>query len=118
MPTFPAISGADIYFERPIVSSRSFRTALNDLETGARYAWPWRTNPLMSWELTYPLLTRAQVTTQEDFWNSVGGQLRTFSFTDPDNVVHAKCRFDQPALEVRFVSPGVHAIQLRIVEIK
>ena len=47
----------------------------------------------------------------------MSGKLTPFSFTDPNDAsVHANCRFDQDAIEVRCVGAGQWATTLRIVE--
>src|ERR1017187_9443340 len=95
MSAFPQmISG--VTSQRPYTSSAEFLHTTNELASGGRIAYSWRTNPLYSWVLTFAHVSTTDVKVLEDFFNLMAGRYGTFTFTDlVDASIHSNCRFDQ-----------------------
>lgn len=116
--SYPTFS-AGVVAQRPYVRIRRFFTQANDMESGLRYSWAWfggglstfPTGALMSWELTYPVMTDADVATLENFFAGQWGRLLHFSFTDPDSgTTYANCRFGMDGLEITKNAPNLNAV--------
>ena len=109
----------------PYTQLRRFSTMKQDVGSGVRYSYSWwgggltgfPTGSLMGWELQYPALSDADLSTLETFFRGMNGRWNQFSFTDPqDSVAHTKCRFDVDEMVINHSNPGLSTTTLRIVE--
>jgi hypothetical protein len=113
---YPALPNG-VYTQRPFGLAKTWRTTRNDLAGGPRYAWAEWGAARGSWSCEYPVLTSAEMVGRADCFVGAGGRLRQFSFTDPnDGSAHAKCRFDQDAIEMRNLGAGQWSTSVRVVE--
>lgn len=79
----------------PFVAKAKVITVKVEGVAGQEYVYYHDADVLHRWELSYPVLTAAEVTTLRTFFNTMGGAWDSFTFTDPDTTVaHTKCRFD------------------------
>ena len=127
---FPTLaSGAGCML--PYQQVRRFAVLLNDNPIGMRYAYTWfgaglagfppahgdGTFSLRGWELNYPNLTDADLTTIEGHFRNQWGRWSQFSFTDPDDsTVYPKCRYDDDVLQIVNNGPNLNSLTLRIRE--
>lgn len=111
---FPTLNNG-IVTQRPFTASRAFRTIRNQMESGLQYARAERNNPLLSWGVEFSAITSTELGTLMDFFASMLGSYRTFSFTDPQSgTAYANCRFAQDVFESRYVTKGQCATSLLI----
>lgn len=69
----------------PFDSIPSYLTTRNEMtDSGLRYKYSWRSTPLYAWNLRYNGITDTEVGTFMNFYIACLGQLKTFSFTDPN----------------------------------
>ena len=89
--TFPTSPGLQLPF---VVKAKASTVKVAGV-AGQEYAYYYDSGVLYRWELSYPVLTSAEVDTLRSFFDGVGGGWDSFTFTDPDtSVAHTKCRFD------------------------
>lgn len=109
----------------PYAQIRRFLTSVNDQESGIRYAYAWigagltglPAQALLGWDLAYPAITDADLSTLETFFKGMNGRWSSFTFTDPDDLsVHTKCRFGSDLFEVRHLGPNQNAVSLTVTE--
>lgn len=79
---FPQLQSG-IITQRPYTTEAAFLHATNDLDCGVRYSYSYRTNPLSKFTVNCPSITDAEVTTLENFFNSMNGRYGQFAFLDP-----------------------------------
>src|SRR5206468_1185224 len=105
---FPTLSSG-LVAQRPYTQIRRFYTLRNDNPSGKRYAYAlyggglsgFPTGALLSWNLTYPALSDADLSTLETFFRGNSGRYGSFNFTDPDSgALAANCRFGSDVLEI------------------
>jgi len=119
---FPALAcGARAML--PYVQTRRFATLLNDNPIGPRYTWAWfiggsfPSQALRGWELSYPVLSDADLATRETHFRDNWGRWGGFSFTDDDDTtVYPNCRYDADSLEIIHTAPNQSSLTLRIME--
>lgn len=101
---YPTINGG-VRTQRPFTRTARYRTSRNDMESGLRYAYSHRDDPLWSWTNSYPVITPTEAGTLLNFFVAMGGKYNTFSFTDPEDLsVHSNCRFGQDSITIQYVS--------------
>lgn len=91
MTYFPQINGNLILTQLPYQSSQEYDSVAQDLDTGMRWTFPRRaagldgypTVPLLKFNLNFPTITDAEVTTLAAFHDSMRGQWGEFRFLDP-----------------------------------
>lgn len=122
--SYPTLSFGTVA-ERPFVQSSCFYTGVNDNPYGPRFAWKWYgggltnfpTTYLRKWQLSYPLLSTADITTLETFFIGQQGKLGSFSFTDPlDNTTYTHVRFDQDTFSVRYLTLNQNSTNIVLVQ--
>lgn len=122
---FPTLSSG-LRAQLPYVQSRVFAVLVNDNPIGPRYTYTWYagglsgfpTRSLRGWELSYPVLTDADLSTIETHfrnqWGMWGGP---WSFTDPDDgTAYANCRYADDALVITHQQKNISSLTLRIME--
>jgi hypothetical protein len=121
---FPALSSG-LRAQLPYTTIRRASVMVNDNPMGPRYAWTWfggslsgfPTGLLHGWELTFPVLTDADLSTIETHFRNQWGRWSGFSFTDPDDsTTYTKCRYDQDVLAVSHDAFNQSSLTLRIIE--
>jgi len=121
---FPALS-TGTRAQLPYTQIRRFAALVNDNPIGPRYTYTWfagalsgfPTRSLRGWELSYPALNDADLSTLESHYRNQWGRWATFSFTDPDDAtVYANCRYDDDALVITHQQKGVNSLTLKIIE--
>lgn len=109
----------------PFQQLRRFAVLLNDNPNGIRYSWVWYggglsgfpTRSLRGFELSFPVLTDADLATIEAHFRNQWGRWSSFSFTDPDDsTTYTKCRYDDDAIEIVNNGPNQNSLTLRILE--
>lgn len=113
---FPSIR-AGVKTQLPFTTSFHFETVKGDMDTGQRHSYANRTAPLGAWTLDFSAITESELNTLIDFFTSMGGSYKEFSFTDPTTgVTHSKCRFSSDELSFRYISAAVRSLSLQIEE--
>ena len=121
---FPTLTGG-VKAQLPYTQLRRFAVLLNDGGVGQRYSYTWfaggltgyPTRSLRGWELAFPVLTDADLSTLETHFRNNWGQFSQFQFTDPDDAaVYPKCRYGSDVLEITHQASGVASLTLRIME--
>ena len=118
----PTIGGAAPSFptgilQVPYTVTLRYNGVVVDRETGPRYLYLYDAAALISFDVTLGAITSAEMTTLQNFWNSVGGNWAPFSFTDPDtSTVYTNMRFDQAELLFALVSPNMYQTSFRLTE--
>jgi hypothetical protein len=102
--------------QRPFTRVLRFFTSKIDLENGLRYAYPLRTVPIASWQISYSALNDTEIATLGSFFLA-NGRYGTFTFTDPEDAsVHPSCRFGMDDLVIRHLGPRQNAAEVTIEE--
>jgi hypothetical protein len=92
MPTyFPQINSNLIMTQLPYSTDQGFGTIVQDVESGPRFTYPMRgaghsgfpTGPLGRFNLNFPNITDAEVSTLKAFHASMSGRWGAFRFLDP-----------------------------------
>ena len=91
MPVFPQVGPNLVLTQRPYTTRLSYRTEVNDMESGRRYSLKlfgagfdnYPTGPLSRFTVNYPCITDDEVTVLETFFHSVKGRYGSFIFLDP-----------------------------------
>lgn len=116
MATYPTLADGCVA-QIPYVRKGVFLTAGLDSETGWRFSYSWRANPLYTWELLYSQLPDADLATLRAFFEARYGSYEEFEFVDPeDGVTHTKCRFGMDAFSMRHLGPNQHSVTVIIQE--
>ena len=114
--TFPTIAGG-VQVQFPFASNPAFLNTKNAMESGLQYAWYWRTAPLASWPLRFPVVTPTECGTLFDFYAKCLGAYQYFSFTDPNtSVTHTKCRFGLQPIQRTYNTVNTSEVTLLIEE--
>ena len=109
----------------PYTQIRRFAVLLNTNPHGPQYAYTWYsgglsgfpTGSLHGWELSYPVLSDADLASIEAHFRNQFGKWGLWSFQDPDDAtVYTKCRYDIDGLEIVNVGPNQNSLTLRIQE--
>lgn len=121
---FPTL-GNGAKSQLPYSQMRRFAVLRNDNPIGPRYSWTWfaasltgfPTRSLRGWELQYPALSDADLSTLETHFRNQWGRWSSFALTDPDDgTVYPKCRYDSDSLDITYLGPNQNAVTLRILE--
>jgi phage-related protein len=85
---------------------RSFSTQVFRFLDGSEQRFPAYGAPLLEWVIRLDLLDEAELNTLEQFFESEGGRVGTFSFTDPwDGTVYPSCSFTADQVALAFTGP-------------
>lgn len=123
--SYPTFAGG-ITTQLPFIQNTRYLTAKNNLECGIQHAYAfygagltgYPTRGLYGWTLNYSVFTDAEIVTLEAFFALQQGRLGTFSFTDPkDGTTYTKVRFDQDSLEIKYQSPNIAQVQVKLAEV-
>lgn len=111
--TFPTVG-----LQLPYTAKLASVTCKVEGAAGQEYVWYHDANPVRRWELSWPVLTSAELTTLRDFFDDMGGGWDSFSFTDPDSsTTYTKCRFDGD-FELTYNADGTYSLKLSIQEFR
>lgn len=115
MPAFPAFSaGESVHL--PYRQEWDVLNASNKMPHGYQYAYNLRAAAVKRWEINFSL-SDVDLATLKAFWDTVKGAYDEFTFTDPDTAVTtAKCRFEQDALDTKYVGPNENLVMVQIQE--
>lgn len=84
MPTyFPQINASGVMVQRPYTTAYSYRTTAQDQETGRRFGYAWRDEPMARWSLEYQSITEDEVAVLEQFFAQMSGRFGEFCYLDP-----------------------------------
>lgn len=93
--------------------------------TGLQYAFTWfgasltgfPSGALHGWQLSFPVLSDADLSTLETHFRNQWGRWSSFTFRDPETGTdYPKCRYDQDVFEVTHQQPNVNSLTLRVME--
>jgi len=113
---FPLHDGVHVT-QLPATTTSKFWTSRNRLECGREYSYYWRATPLMTWIVTLAAITPADLGAMLDFFCSMGGRYRAFSFTDPNtSTEYPNCHFGADVFEAKYVQAGHCSVELPIEE--
>lgn len=113
---YPTING-NVRVQLPFVTSLSYQTDRNDLDSGKRISYAAWAAPLRRWQLEYPVIDDNELKVLVDFYIGQGGPVLPFSFQDPNTgVVHANCRYGYAPLVITRVSTGINRVSLTLEE--
>ena len=117
MPAFPTFSaGESVHL--PFSQGDEFWNVVNRQQHGYQYAYNVLASGLKRWEIEFSF-SDSDLATMQAFWDTVKGSYAEFTFTDPDTAATtSKCRFDQEALDVRYVGPNENIVAVVIQEYK
>jgi hypothetical protein len=83
MPTyFPQVRNG-IISQRPYSSTSSLLHSTNDLESGSRISYSWRTNPLGKFDISWTSIGTDDLSVIESFFHTMAGKYGEFVFLDP-----------------------------------
>jgi len=112
---YPKIRSGNIIAQFPVGTARTFLTTGVTSPAGLRYSYYWRSSPRVSFPLQYSSVSDADCAVLFDFYTSMFGNLRTFSFVDPvTGDSYAKCRFGMQSLERTFLEPDQNTINVLV----
>ncbi len=133
-PAYPQINGG-IITQRPWTKGEMFFTSKIDLESGGRYSYAWRSDPLRKWELNYPVIEQSEGYSIGLFFEQMHGRMTSFDFDDPDLYLAARrsphsfaspdpayqaipnCRFDMDEFTLQYVQLNYCSCKVTIVEV-
>jgi phage-related protein len=102
MANFPALkTGAVAQYGSD--RSRHFSTQVLRFVDGSEQRFAGYQAALLQWTIRLDLLDEAELAALEAFFESEGGRVGSFSFTDPwDGTVYPSCSFGSDDLELKF----------------
>ena len=113
MSTFPTTPGLQL----PYATKLQAVTCKVAGAAGQEYVYYHDALPLRRWELSYPVLTSAELSTMRTFFDGVGGGWDQFTFTDPDSSTEYTCRFDGD-FEVTYNADDTYSLKLTVQEFR
>jgi len=114
MSTFPALG-----LQLPYTAKLAAVTAKVIGAAGQQYVYYHDANPVRAWDLSWAVLTAAEVSTLRTFFNSMGGAWDVFTFTDPDSAVeYPKCRFADEEFALTHNADDTFALKLTVQEFR
>ena len=101
-------------FQRPFAPVWRNLTAFGDSPTGTRYAYRFYgagltgfpTTQLRGWELSYPVLSDADVAILEQHFVGSQGRLASFDFYDDQGTLQSFCRYGTDVLSLSYLGPN------------
>lgn len=122
---FPALANG-LRSQLPYTQIRRYAVLKNDNQrSGTAYRWTWfggglsgfPTASLHGWELSYPVLSDADLATLETHFRDQWGRWSSFTFRDPESGTdYPKCRYDHDVLQITHKDYGVNSVTLRVME--
>lgn len=114
MAAFPEIS-AGIITQLPFASERQWSVVRVVQPSGPQYGYYYDAAPFAAWELSFSVVTEAELATLQAFFVNHGGGWDEFSFTDPDTgITYSKCCFSDESLRVTYLGPNEYKIAITI----
>jgi hypothetical protein len=113
---YPTIDGG-VITQIPYTAARRYLTTRVDMPSGLRYSRHERDNPLLAWTCSYPAARNTEAGTLMNFFTSMGGKWRAFTFTDPQTEVEYTARFSQDEFSRRFVGFNQNNIVLQLEQV-
>lgn len=115
MPAFPTFTaGESVHL--PYRQEEEFANVRNLMPHGWQYSYNLIANGLKRWGIDFSF-SDTDLATLKAFWEARKGSYEEFTFTDPDTgVTTNKCRFDQDALDMRYVGPNETLVTVLIQE--
>jgi hypothetical protein len=80
---FPQINANGIRVQRPYSTEAAFKHVTNEMESGPRYSFSYRTNPLSRFTLNFPSLIDDEVAVLETFFIAQNGKFGQWVYLDP-----------------------------------
>jgi hypothetical protein len=100
--TFPTLKTGAVA-QYPSDRQQTFSTQVFRFLDGSEQRFPAYATTLRRWTVRLDLLDEAELETLRVFFESEGGRVGTFEFTDPfDGHVYASCSFDADVLAMTF----------------
>lgn len=133
-PQYPQIYHG-VITQKPWTQGERFYTAKIDLESGGRYSYAWRDEPLRKWELTYSVIELQEGYDLALFFEQMHGRMTSFNFDDPTlylaaiqppysamspNPAYASipnCRFDMDEFTLEYVQFNYCSCKVTVVEV-
>lgn len=117
MSVYPALYNVDItqvVTQYPYTETDEFVLEVSTVPSGFSYTYPQDAKPLRRFELSYPLIQRADVTILENFFDDRRGRLGEFNFVDDKGVTWSHCRFDMDSIDITFNEPNSYSVTVKI----
>lgn len=123
--TFAAPSGSPVYptlasgalTQKPYHVASQFLRATNNMPSGPRFSYSYRTDPLKAFTLTYSSITDADLATLEAFFVAMCGRYGLFEFTDVEGNVLENIRFDQDTLPITYKEKNSNSVTVKLCQI-
>lgn len=113
--TYPFINANNVISQLPFQEADDFVVNVADLECGFSYTESQNSAPLKRWTLTYGSITLTEYAVLEAFYESMGGTLGLFTYTDDQGTPHENTRFDMDAITPKYPQPGQISVVIKLV---
>lgn len=102
-PAFPELASGAVV-QAPYCAAKTYETIRNQMSSGIEYAWAQRQFPLMTFTLSYPLISEEEMGALLSFFLARRGRWEAFAFTDPiSGTTYDHCRFATDRFESRYI---------------
>lgn len=109
-PNFASVG--TVYTQFPYTETDEWNVSESGVESGASYTRTNNATVLRRFTVRFSLMSRADVTTLENFFIAAGGLLGEFQFTDDEGTTWNHTRFDVDHLDFKYQEPGSHAVDV------
>ncbi len=113
--TYPFINAFNVISQLPYQEADDFVVHVADLECGFSFTESQNSVALKRWTLAYSSITPTEYAVLEAFYESMGGTLGLFSFTDNQGRVWSNTRFDMDAITPKYPQPGQVSVIVKLV---
>jgi phage-related protein len=114
--SFPSIKPG-VVTQLPFGTRHFYETVSVEMPSGQKYSASTITNPMRTWSLAFPVLTRAEANALLGFFAATWGRLKTFEWTDPQTTeVFPRVRFAQDEIAIEHRTPNTVSTSLLVEE--
>jgi len=115
MTAYPLIgAGSNVPSQYPYTEIDEHVVSESSLDCGASFTHYENPSMMRRFVITYTTIKRSELTTIENFFDSMGGPLGEFTYTDDSGFTWGTVSFDQDRLEVTYPNPGQYALTAKL----
>ena len=115
MATFPQINALHVVHQLPYKETYGWVTTEVAMECGKVFTRSENDSEMLRMTDTCPVITQAEVAVLESFFESMGGRLGEFTWTDDNGNAHNLTRFDMDSIDVTHVGPGQYSVVIKLL---
>lgn len=111
---FPKLSYS-VVSQLPYTETDDWVVATSDMDCGKSYTRTISPGLGRRFIINADLIQRDEVETLQRFFDFMRGRLGEFNYTDDQGLKWTRVRFDQDALDVRYVAPNHYSTEIRLL---